>query len=250
MITAISSHHNPQYREWKSLLSSKGLKESGLFILSGEKLFREFLERPSLEIDCELICEGLSPLSASQRIFRLTRELFESLDVSGTHFNLLILRQPRIPTWSPQDSSQGLELLAPVGDPVNLGALIRSAVGFGCAKIVLLKEAAHPYHPKCVKASSGAVFFAPLFRGPSIHDLKTNRLPDLIGLGTQGSIPLAQFHWPHRPLLLVGEEGPGLSFSPPTLIHIPTQKIESLNATVAASVALYSWSQANSKKPK
>ena len=123
----------------------------------------------------------------------------------------------------------------PLGDPSNLGALIRSAEAFGVSKVVLLEEAAHPFHPKAMRAASGATLRIPLYRGPALKDLKV----EMIALDLQGE-NIYEFQWPADFRFLVGEEGPGLAAAEvPRRVSIPMQKnAESLNAVVAASVAL------------
>ncbi len=124
--------------------------------------------------------------------------------------------------------------------PGNVGAVLRTAAAFGVTAAVLLKEAAHPFHPKAVRASAGAVFRLRLRLGPSIHDLPTT-LP-LIALSQDGR-PLDKVLFPDSFGLLAGLEGLGvpekwrkkaaaISMAPGT---------ESLNAATAMAVALYEW---------
>ena len=110
----------------------------------------------------------------------------------------------------------------------------------GVRRVVLLEESAHPCHPKSMRAASGTVFEVTLVQGPSIR-----RLPEpatWVTLDAQGE-NLPTFQWPEDIRILVGEEGPGL---PPVAsvkrLAIPmAESVESLNAVVAASVALYAY---------
>ncbi len=232
----ISSNSNPQFRQWRSLLTSKGIKNEGLFLLSGEKIIREFLKNPTFTIESELIKRGQNPRQSKAPVFELTSELFHELDIIGTHHNLLVLKTQRIPLSSCQDKHQGLEIIAPIGDPNNLGALIRSSVAFGVSKIHLTEESANPYHPRCVKASAGAVLKAPLFQSGPLSDWDH---PTVWALDTQGD-SLLEINWPQNIRVLIGEEGPGLpSFQRVHWVSIPTENVESLNATVAASLLLW-----------
>jgi TrmH family RNA methyltransferase len=51
-----------------------------------------------------------------------------------------------------------------VGDPGNVGTILRSALAFGAASVALGPGCADPYGPKAVRASMGAVFTVPLAR--------------------------------------------------------------------------------------
>ena len=236
--TILESPHNETFKKLLSLTSSKGLKEEGLFLLSGEKLIREFLRQPHLVIAYEILAPGQEPLTLQTPHLSLTAALFDSLDVMGTHFNLLALKQPDIAVLSAPDLAayvpQGIELVAPIGDPGNLGALIRSCEAFAVPRVILTREAAHPFLPKSVKASAGSVLRVPMARGPSLAEFP----PSCIALDTTGT-SIDAFIWPPNALLAVGEEGVGFGdahFS--TRIRIPTSGVESLNVVVAASIAL------------
>ncbi|GIL17343.1 MAG: hypothetical protein BroJett040_10940 [Oligoflexia bacterium] len=234
----ISSSSNPHFQIWKSLLSSKGLKKEGLFILSGEKLIHEFLQNPHLEIHAEILNKKLRPVTNGAKKYILAQELFDELDEVGTHFNLLILSQPEVKKADLTQKSKGLHVIAPLGDPSNLGALIRSAEAFDVAQFILTEEAAHPFLPKCVKASAGSVLRIPLLKGPKLSQIQH---PTLIGLDLNGE-NLTEFHWPKDCYLIVGEEGPGLGqIQLYKKIKIPISGVESLNAVIATSIALYSY---------
>lgn len=237
-IDLISSSSNSKFQIWRSLLNAKGIRKENLFILSGEKLIKEFLKNPRFKISCELIMKDLFPLQSEKNVFELDKALFNELDVIGTRFNLLIVELPELIESNPLSEIKGLEVVAPLGDPNNLGALIRSCVAFGVSKIHLTTESAHPFHPKCLKASAGAVLSAPLFRA---GELKTWDQSNSWALDAQGK-DLAQIKKPDAARLIVGEEGPGLpNFEKAQLVSIFTKDVESLNATVAASLLIYEW---------
>ncbi len=234
----ISSSTNALFKKFASLLESKGLKKEGLFILSGKNLVQEFLKKPTLPIESELWMEGQTPLCPPKLQVKLSKALFEELDVLGTKSNLLVLKQPEIREWDFSTPTNGLKLLAPLGDPANLGALMRSSEAFGVDNIILLRESANPFLPKAIKASAGSVTRLNLWRGPGIQDL--NARP-IVALDLKGET-LAGFQWPQNSYLLIGEEGAGIPTLPGVKkISIPIQGVESLNATVAASLALYDY---------
>lgn len=233
----IESPQNEKFKTLLSLTTAKGLKKAGLFLLSGERLVREFLARPFLTIEYEIVTAKHAPLSAAPPLC-LATALFDALDVLGTGFNILALAPPPIATLSRDELAsyqpQGIELVAPIGDPGNLGALIRSAEAFGIRRVILSQEAAHPFLPKAVKASAGSVLRVPLAAGPPLRDFAART----IALDMQGT-PLRDFTWPKSGFLAVGEEGAGLGdHAFMQRVSIPTEGVESLNAVVAASIAM------------
>ncbi|HOT46885.1 MAG TPA: 16S rRNA (guanine(527)-N(7))-methyltransferase RsmG [Spirochaetota bacterium] len=255
--TAITSAENKTFKELKKLGDGGGIRKSGTVLVSGKKIIAELAASgriPSRELilhdgyseNDEAINALISRHEDAGTLLVLKKALFNELDLFNTGGPLLAVQPPEMPEWK-KDIIPGCTLLLPFQDPVNVGSVIRSAVGFNVGRIVILKEAANPYHPKSVRASAGAVFSAVMERGPSIRDL-----PSLPGGGASsvvaldaGGAPLDSFTFPERFLLLPGVEGPGL---PEELkresVSIPLSSgVESLNAPVAVSIALYEWSR-------
>ncbi len=195
----------------------------------------------------------IANLPKSISLYRLAPSLFSELDFFATEAPLLIGNQPELNSSDLMSLPFGLELLTATGDPANLGALLRSSEAFGVRKVILLEECAHPFNPKVIRASSGSVFRLKLEWGPSIQDLASalplspRSEPWLYALSSHPgrSRSLVDLAWPPHLRLLVGEEGPGLPqnlIQNPLIQHltIPMQPgVESLNATVAASLALW-----------
>lgn len=241
----ITSNKNPKYRQWCDLLEGRGIKKHGLFLLSGRKTVPEVLTSRRKRVNAVVVSGDAMELKvpAGVPVFNLTAPLFKELDVAGTHFPLLVVTLNDILDVDLTQSPQGLEVVCAMGDPTNVGALTRVASAFSASKVILLTEAANPFHPKSVRASSGTVLDMPFFRGPAMSDLiETGITKHLICLDQNGE-DLASFDWPKNVRLLIGEEGPGL---PAQLrakaLRIPiAAHVESLNAVSAASIALYSY---------
>ena len=245
----ITSSSNPLFRVWKSLLTSKGIKENNRFFLMGSKLVSEFLKKPNSLYEPEYIIFD-SEINVTTQIKKtiLAKELFKELDVLGTQSPILILKFNDFNEKDFSTEPVGLELICPLGDPRNLGALTRTALGFGVNEIILTQEATHPYLPHSVKSSSGAV----LKMNFLISSLKIESIP-LVGsnyaLALHGK-KLNHIKWDSHLRLWVGEEGPGLKLNSEQskkiqFINIPTENIESLNAMVSTSIALWDWKTKN-----
>ncbi|MBC7419446.1 MAG: TrmH family RNA methyltransferase [Bdellovibrio sp.] len=245
----ISSSANSQYKVWQSLLSSKGIKEHQQFFLMGLKLVEEFLLRPQKKFKIEYVLfHQLPSFETTAKTTILSRDLFKELDVLGTNSPLLVLSFQAFAAKEIEKNPEGLEIICPLGDPRNLGALIRSAVGFCAREMILTQESTHPFLPHSLKASAGAA----LAMNFSVIKEKLAHLP-LIGenfaLELHGT-NLSKVQWPKNLRLWVGEEGPGLGLTHEQkrlmqFIHIPTSGIESLNATISATLALWEWKKSN-----
>lgn len=237
----ITSRQNPLFQQWLELKEGRGIKRHGQLLVAGRKSVPEVLSQ-RLEACVAIVSTPKSPpLEAPAKVpeFSLPSELFRELDVFGTHFPLVVLRAPPLVPWEPSTPPEGLELLCALGDPTNVGALLRAALAFGVQQVVLLKESASPFHPRALRASAGAALTVQLSRGPSVMDLQSS--PDLWALDSSGQ-DIGQFDWPRNLRLLLGEEGQGV---PPHLregprLAIPiAATVESLNAVSAASIAFF-----------
>lgn len=249
-VLEIGSKDNPTFRKYKSLLTSRGIKEHHSFFIMGEKLIHEFLNQKHAHLKVKnVICfDGHEfPLLPSQ--VKLKKELFDELDVLGTRYPLLVIECKEFDVFNFQEQPQGLEIISPLGDPKNLGALARSSVAFGASKIILTHDSCHPYLPQTIKASAGTILNIPLYVTP----FKMNQIPfngSHVALDLKGSA-IGNFKWPKNLRLLLGEEGPGLNLTDDQrkkvqFIHIPTSStVESLNAAVSASIALWQWKNSN-----
>lgn len=237
---SIESLSNEKFKTWKSCLESRGIEKHGLFLAFGEKVVNETLKNYPESVSA-LLTPGSSEKDFGKfTVFSLALPLFAELDLFGTGSPILVCKTPDIFLSDLNESPQGLEVLSPLGDPSNQGALIRSAVAFGATKIILLKEAANPFHPKSVRAASGAILSLKFEKGPSVKDLKPTK--NTFCLDMMGE-PIENFKFPKDFRFLVGEEGPGI----PKNLDIPrlkiqmSEKIDSLNATIAASLAMHAY---------
>ena len=239
----IESPQNTHAKRWNDLHDGRGIRRHGEFLLAGRKSVPEALKRHPDRFQAVLVCDpqdaaGLLLPDGIDR-FRISRSLFDKLDVSGTNFPLLVGKAPALPRADLNAAPRGLELVCALGDPSNLGALLRSAAAFGARRVILMEEAAHPFHPRALRAAANAQFELELLAGPSLAKMEGAAGP-LVALDATGD-DMAAFQWPRDLRLVLGEEGLGV---PAALsirrLSIPTTGVmESLNATVAASLALY-----------
>lgn len=135
-----------------------------------------------------------------------------------------------------------------VADPGNVGAVMRAAEAFGASSVVLGPGCADPHGPKAVRASMGAIFTVSLARVSSVRELPGERYALSAGASEMLEGPADG----REITLLVGAERDGL---PAEVIEacqrtarIPIAS-ESLNAAMAATVALYEMTRRPSRVP-
>jgi 23S rRNA (guanosine2251-2'-O)-methyltransferase len=140
-----------------------------------------------------------------------------------------------------------------VTDPRNLGAIIRSAAGFGAHGVLIPERRAAGITAAAWKTSAGAAARIPVAQTVNLtRQLKAYQEAGcmVVGLAAEGEVSLPDLDLADGPLVLVvGSEGDGLSRlvgeTCDQLVSIPmANHLESLNAGVAASVALYAIARA------
>ncbi|MGB4777225.1 23S rRNA (guanosine(2251)-2'-O)-methyltransferase RlmB [Microbacterium sp.] len=135
-----------------------------------------------------------------------------------------------------------------VTDPRNLGAIIRSTAAFGGQGLIIPQRRSAGVNSAAWKTSAGAAARVPVAMAPNLTTtLKEFKKQGVfvLGLDGGGDVALPQLELADRPLVIVvGSEGKGLSRlvteTCDQIVSIPiSAATESLNAGVAASVALY-----------
>jgi 23S rRNA (guanosine2251-2'-O)-methyltransferase len=141
-----------------------------------------------------------------------------------------------------------LVALDEITDPHNFGAIVRSAVALGADGLITLKHRAAPVTPVVVRASAGATEHARIARVANLVqalDALRERDFEVLGLAAEGERALDELTAGTRGrVLVIGSEGRGLRRLVrehcSELVRIPLAgPIASLNASVAAAIALY-----------
>lgn len=146
------------------------------------------------------------------------------------------------------DASTGLVVaLDHITDPRNLGAVIRSAAAFGAQGVVIPERRSAQMTAAAWKTSAGAAARMPVARATNLNRVLTQYADagfTVVGLAGEGDVDIADLTFDGPVLLVVGAEGDGLSQlvrkNCTYLARIPIgNSVESLNAGVAAGIALY-----------
>ncbi len=169
----ITSADNARFRTWKTLLTTRGIRKEGLSIAGG-KAALEILQHEPDAVDVVLLREGMKtvPEATGFPALALSRDLFAMVDAAGTNLPLVIVKVPTFDTWKGErDGLPDRCVLLDLKDPGELGAAVRSAVRFGVPDVVLLAEAAHPFHPRALQAAGATALQARYLRGPAVNDL-------------------------------------------------------------------------------
>jgi TrmH family RNA methyltransferase len=238
----ITSPHNAKLKEIRKLRQRRRWRErSGLFVAEGEDLLSVADGQGWSAI------ERYAAAGSGLPGVEVAVDLLASASGLGSGTRTLAVYEER---WAPAAIGPLCVYLHGVHDPGNVGAVLRSAQAFGASSVALGPGTADPYSPKAVRASMGAVFAVPLARAEPV-DLPGEK----IALVPRAGEPL-NVVWrstlaydrssAKEATVMIGGEREGL---PETVVaeadvvaHIPIAT-DSLNAAMAATVALYELSR-------
>ena len=180
------------------------------------------------------------------RVMVLADELFGSISATQASQGVMALVRP--PAWTLEQLFRGRSLaviLDGLQDPGNAGTIVRAAEAFGATGVVFLKGAVSPYNPKCLRASAGSIFRVPLVAALDERLLLAaveQRKLEMFALMPKGAIEVGECNFTEKCAIIVGSEGHGVSErlrAKARDVRIPTVGVESLNAALAAGIALY-----------
>jgi len=137
-------------------------------------------------------------------------------------------------------------LLDGLMNPRNIGAIIRTAAAMGFF-VLLRKHRGCPINETVVESASGGIEYIKVLSVANIDSiLKKFQQNDFwcIGLHETGKQDIEQYEFPKKTLIVIGEENKGISKICQdyidNLVVISTEKFSTLNASVAAAIAMYS----------
>jgi len=228
----ITSPTNQHLTEIRKLSRAATRARSGRFVVEGEDFLMAAAAAgiSALYVLCVPGHEG----AREAGWLEVAPELLAEISALGSSSRVIGVYEQR---WSEPRGPLVVALWA-VGDPGNVGTVIRSAHAFGASAVALGPGTADPYGRKAVRASMGAIFGAPLARVQSIAELPGT----VVALNAAADSPL------RGPLageltLVIGGERTGLPYEVlaqcDEVRSIAQVAGDSLNAAMAATVALY-----------
>ena len=230
----ITSSHNDKLKEIRKLTRRRAREDTSRFVAEGEDLVAAAAAAGWTPLT--LLAAADSGLDGDE----VEAELLASVSALGSGSRQLAVYESR---WAAATGPLCVALWG-VGDPGNVGTILRSALAFGASSVALGPGCADPYGCKAVRASMGAIFQVPVARVSALDELPGEH----VALVAHEGAPLAgQARAAASELsLLVGAERDGLPADVvgacDRVAHIPIAA-ESLNAAMAATVALYELSR-------
>ncbi len=237
-MNCINSPTHPLIKHFVRLCSQRKYRyEQRKVIIEGEKMIREAAE--ILPIRTLLTCEKALNIEANE-LFQVPLSIIEK--ISHCEHPEGMIAEIDMPSNSDLSTCQTLLALDQIGDPGNMGTLIRTALAFGWKGVYLIDGCCDPYNDKALRAAKGATFKIPIEQG-SMETLK-KRAKNYQALAADlNGMKAHSFKRKDAPLLLLlGNESQGVSAEAKTFceaITLPIQNIDSLNVSVAGGILMY-----------
>ncbi|WP_069129958.1 TrmH family RNA methyltransferase [Rhodohalobacter halophilus] len=247
---------NRQLTEWRKLLQGKYRKRQQKFIAEGLRCVEQIINQKRIHVEAAVIQKDVDlPVSISNSglpIFEVNSDEFESISDTETPQGILAIC--RIPEESAIDQMKimGGLIVAfdAIQDPGNLGTMIRTASWFNVTGLIIGHGTVDPFHPKVVRSTAGATGALPYSKSnlaDVFSDFESSGWNVAALDGGSDSISLKSAKPTIKDILIIGNEGNGVH---PELmkgrkkikIDGNADHVESLNAAVALSIALYHFS--------
>jgi TrmH family RNA methyltransferase len=254
----ITSLDNSLLRQVRAVRDGK-LPE--LIFIEGLRLSEE-ARRSQLEIEAVVVSEELlrkeraaatiAEISQlSPRTAAVSEKLLESVSYTKTPQGIIVLaRRPEASEsrlTAKLDSTPLLVVLHQINNPVNVGAILRTAEAAGANGVITTKNTADPFSPKSLRGAMGSAFRLPIWTGREFAQaIEWCRQREIVTVcaDVEADQSYTEMNWSGPNALILGPESTG--FTPAELdqadlkVSIPmTGDVESLNVSVAAGILLF-----------
>ena len=259
----LTSSRNPRIKAIRALSQRKKRRKTGLFFAEGIRLAGEAVQTGA-DIETLVVApELLRSDFGRDTVQRAEQDGVEVLYVSAEVFQTLsrkdgpqglgaVVRQ----RWtvlddigvddSTPDKTLGWVVLEDVGNPGNLGSILRTCEAVGASGVILLGDTADPYDPASVRGSMGSIFTQRVVRTALESLINWRNKTDLpmVGASDAATVDYREAGYAPPVLLCLGSEQHGLSETHlaacDQIVRIPmVGRADSLNLAVAAGVLLY-----------
>lgn len=254
----ITSQQNKLVKHIKGLQLKKNRKKYKQFIIEGIRTIEEcFLH--NIPIEFVLYTQELAEIHGGENILKKALQECKSYEVSNDVFRslsdvenpqgimaLIGMRDDRLEDITLKDNTLYI-VLDRIQDPGNMGNIIRTAEAAGVDGIILTRGCVDPYNGKTIRATMGAILHIPIIETQSndiwVNFMKNNGVK-LIASSLCTDKTYLDIDYDGRIAIVIGNEANGIDSNLLTYadwsIKIPIRgKIESLNASTAASILIY-----------
>ncbi|HYW73531.1 MAG TPA: RNA methyltransferase [Pyrinomonadaceae bacterium] len=258
----ITSRDNSLLRHVRAVRDGKVAE---LIYVEGLRLCEEAL-RSRLQVEAVIYSDELARKDRAAKLIRelagvagkaasVSEKLLESISYTHTPQGIVLIAgrpvigQPEF--HARQDANPLLIILHRLNNPVNVGAILRTAEAAGATGVITTDGTADPFSPKALRGAMGAAFRLPIWTGAdygqAVGWCRENGTRTVCA-DVAATRNYAEIDWRGPAAIVMGAESEGLSPEEIALtdeaIRIPMKgSTESLNVAVAAGILLYEASR-------
>ena len=240
-MATITSAANPLLKEIRRAIARGEATEDGYWVAETFHLLQE-ARRSGCEVRAVLVAESQAGRVSDPEAILVPDELLRRVAGTETSPGVIALVKPAEPASRPVGVPLVI-VLDELQDPGNVGTIVRAAEAFGATSAIFLKGTASPCNSKTLRASAGSLFRLPVQRAlEPAAAMEALRYVERFAAVPGGGLPVTEARLTGPCALIVGNEARGVSGAlreHATEISIPTTRVESLNAAVAAGILLY-----------
>ena len=235
-------------------------KNRDFVFVEGLRLCEEAM-RSGLAIEALIVSDELAAKAKASGLIKklaqvarrraaVSEKLLESISYTKTPQGVVVLASRPVadrPIQLPARQAALIVVLHRINNPVNVGAILRTAEAAGAHGAVLTESSADPLAPKALRGAMGAAFRLPIWFGPTyertIAWCAENQLQTVCA-DVHATVSYDQIDWSKASALIMGPESTGLAddeiAAANLAVRIPMQgEAESLNVAVAAGILVY-----------
>jgi len=195
----------------------------------------------------------------AKRAASVSEKLLESISYTKTPQGIVALAK------RPQSDESVLDKLGKrpllvvmhqINNPVNVGAIIRTAEAAGADGAIATLNTSDPFSPKSLRGAMGSAFRLPIWVGPAYQSVIgwcKDRNIETVCSDADSEVAFTDIDWTRSRAVIVGPESTGLSpieiESADNCVRIPMKgAVESLNASVATGILLFEAARQRQKQ--
>jgi TrmH family RNA methyltransferase len=254
-VPVLAGAHGDRVRRVRELLTSKGRREQRRYTFEGMTLLDDAL-RAGIAVDELYVSEATYDREPRLRdleergtpVYLVDERTMHKISNLQTPPGVVAVTRTLYTSHAHVLRRSLTLVLADVSDPSNAGTLLRSAEAFGVRGVLFGSGGVDPYNPKVVRGAMGALFrLAIAVTNAQEFAVQAKRHGvQVLGLDAQGE-DLRDVALAAPAAVVVGNERRGLGAwdgACAQRVAIPMSgSVESLNAAVAGSIALYELSR-------
>lgn len=250
---AISSKDNSLIKLISSLQSSaKSRHENGLFVLEGLRICDDAYQN-GIRFDKLIVSqtalekfekEAENFAKNSQEHYVLPDSLFKKISDTSTPQGIIAVAKINKNNAKIYENGRYIAL-ENLSDPSNLGAISRTAEALGVTGIIISDNSCDPYSPKVLRASMGTLLRMPLIIFKDFaNDIKNCGLKSYSCVVDSDALDISSVNFCDGSVVIIGNEANGITYetqnaSDKKITIKMSGKAESLNAAIAASIAMW-----------